>query len=380
MLLCPHATKKSPTVYVRSAPPCWKNTILSAASHLIHFSLSLPVLPTHPPDFIPSEKFAEERREKMNINATGFLWPEEEKLILFLIKAQEDGIAWDASEHGSFRDDYFDPVVIPTIEHIPWVEQNIPIPPSIYDKVIQILKEKIRVGVYERSNSSYQSKWFCVLKKDGKSLRLVHDLQPLNAVTIKDSGAPPILEFYADNLGGWGCYTGLDLFVAFDHCALSVQSQDLTTFQTPLGLLRLTSLPMGATNSVQVLQGDVSFILQDEMPDVAAAFMDDVNIKGPPTRYETTEDGWYTSTAFSDPPNQDRPVICTPGPDGRFYEVFGENLAIRRFVWEHVHNVNRVLQRVKKAGGTFSGWKMDVRYIIPLLYMQQWCLSFILSE
>ena len=124
-----------------------------------------------------------------------------------------------------------------------------------------------------------------------------------NAITIKYSGAPPILEFYGNNPGRWGCYMGLDLFVAFNHHTLSVQSQDLTTFQTPLGLLQLTSLPMGATNSVQVLQGDVSFILQDKMPDVAAAFMDDINIKGPPTRYETTQDGWYTSMAFSDPPN-----------------------------------------------------------------------------
>ena len=138
----------------------------------------------------------------MSINATSFLWLEEEKLVLFLIKVQEAGIAWDASERGNFRKDYFDPVIILTIEHIPWVEWNIPILPSIHNEVIRILKEKIRVGVYERSNSLYQSKWFCVLKKDGKSLCLVHDLQPLNAVTIKDSGAPPILEFYADNLGG----------------------------------------------------------------------------------------------------------------------------------------------------------------------------------
>jgi len=31
--------------------------------------LSLPILPTHPPDFIPSKKFTQEHREKMNINA-----------------------------------------------------------------------------------------------------------------------------------------------------------------------------------------------------------------------------------------------------------------------------------------------------------------------
>ena len=64
--------------------------------------------------------------------------------------------------------------------------------------------------------------------------------------------------------------------------------------------------------------------------------------------------------AFSDPPYQSRPVICVSGPDGRFYEVLGDNLAIHRFVWEHVHNVNRVLQRIEKAGGMFSRWKMEI--------------------
>jgi len=65
----------------------------------------------------------------------------------------------------------------------------------------------------------------------------MHDLQPLNTVMIQDLGAPPILKFYADNLSGRGSYMGLDLFVAFDHRSLAVQSQDLMTFQTPLSLL-----------------------------------------------------------------------------------------------------------------------------------------------
>ena len=63
---------------------------------------SLPLLPTHPPEFSPSEKFTEEWKEEMNINASNFLWLEEEKLILFLIKAQEEGIAWDVAKQGSF--------------------------------------------------------------------------------------------------------------------------------------------------------------------------------------------------------------------------------------------------------------------------------------
>jgi len=106
----------------------------------------------------------------MNINPSGFLWLEEENLVLFLIKAQEEAIAWDPTKHGNFRKDYFEPIIIPTVPHTPWVEHNIPIPPGIYDEVVRIIKEKIKIGVYERSNSSYQSKWFCIIKKDGKSL------------------------------------------------------------------------------------------------------------------------------------------------------------------------------------------------------------------
>ncbi len=66
---------------------------------------------------------------------------------------------------------------------MPWVHKNIPIPTGLLDKVIKMFKEKIAAGVYKPSDASYHSCWFCVLKKNG-SLHLVHNLQPLNAVTI----------------------------------------------------------------------------------------------------------------------------------------------------------------------------------------------------
>jgi len=58
----------------------------------------------------------------MNINPLGFLWLEEHKLVPFLIREQEAAIAWDPSEHGYFRKDYFKAIVLPSVEHIPWVE------------------------------------------------------------------------------------------------------------------------------------------------------------------------------------------------------------------------------------------------------------------
>lgn len=100
-----------------------------------------------------------------------------------------------------------------------------------------------------------------MLKKDGKALQLIHDLQLLNQVTIKDASAPPILKTYAESFGSHGCYGMFDLFVGFDQYALDKRSWDLTTSQTPLGALCLTSILMGYTNSAQIFHGDVPFIL-----------------------------------------------------------------------------------------------------------------------
>ena len=39
------------------------------------------------------------------------------------------------------------------------------------------------------------------------------------------------------------------------------------------------------------------------------------------------------------------------------YEMIKENKGIRRFVWEHFQNLNRVVQHMKYCGGTFLGPK-----------------------
>jgi len=119
--------------------------------------VNLPILPTHPPEFEPGERYTREQIEAMPVNEDGFLWPEEVKLVHYLIREHEYAFAWNENEKGKFSDEYFDPVVIPTVEHIPWVLRNIPIPPGIYDKVVEVIKHKIRTGVFESSNLSYRS-------------------------------------------------------------------------------------------------------------------------------------------------------------------------------------------------------------------------------
>ncbi|THG93767.1 hypothetical protein EW026_g7561 [Hermanssonia centrifuga] len=140
----------------------------------------LPQLPLHPPSFSPGLRYTQERYDEYPVDIAGWLSEEERRLVEWLVLTHEHVFAWEENEKGAFTRELFDPILLPTIEHTPWVMKNIPIPPGIYEDVCQVLKTKIEAQVYEPSNSSYRSKWFCVLKKDKKSLRLVHDLQPLN--------------------------------------------------------------------------------------------------------------------------------------------------------------------------------------------------------
>ena len=199
-------------------------------------------------------------------------------------------------EKGKFSDDYFDPVVTPTVEHVPWVLKNILILPGKYNKIIRIIKDKITSGVYELSNSSYCSCWFCIYKKDGKSLHIVHNLQPLNAIAIKDSTQPPNVELLAESFGRYSCYTTFNLFVGFDQHCLDAESCDLTTFQTLLDTFQLTSILMGYTNSMQIQHSDLMFILQDEIPHVAKPFIDDCPCKGPKTHLRISQQNIQSHT------------------------------------------------------------------------------------
>jgi len=144
----------------------------------------MPTLPTHPPDFVPGVCFTQERADKLDLDPANWLWPDKLKLIHWLIWVHEKAFTWDASECSHLNETFFPPYKIPTIPHTPLSQCNIPIPSSTLGEVIHIIKEKIQSGVYEPSTMAYRLCWFCIVKKDRKLLHLVHDLQPLNAVTI----------------------------------------------------------------------------------------------------------------------------------------------------------------------------------------------------
>ena len=288
--------------------------------------LSLLELPTHLPDFTPGKHLTQECLNTLALNANNFLWPEELKLVHHILKINELMLTWTEAEKGRFCDKYFAPIRIPVIEHVPWAHKNLPIPPGILEDVIKLVKEKFAAGVYERSDASYHSHWFCVEKKNG-TLHLVHDLQPLNAITICNSGVPPIPDQIIEAMAGQSCYLLLDLFVGYDYCMLDESSRNLTTVQFPIGTMRLTSLPTGWTGTILIFHGDVIFILEPEIPNPAQPFIDNTGVKGPPTCYKI---------------------------EGGGYETIPANPQIRHFIWEHVNDVYRIIHHFLCTGTAIS--------------------------
>ena len=114
-------------------------------------------------------------------------------------------------------------------------------------------------------------------------------------MTIRNAAIPPFVDQFVEGIAGHSCFSMLDLLIGYDHRTLDVSSCDLTSFQSPLGALWNTSLPQGSTNTMAIFHGDVTFILEPEIPNVAKPFLDDTVVKGPASCYETQDGGYETA-------------------------------------------------------------------------------------
>jgi hypothetical protein len=73
----------------------------------------------------------------------------------------------------------------------------------------------------------------------------MHSLEPLNKVTIKHTGVTLFTDQISEHFAGHSCSGMLDLYVGYDEHGISPELCDLTTFQSPFGMLQLITLPMG---------------------------------------------------------------------------------------------------------------------------------------
>jgi RNase H-like domain found in reverse transcriptase len=263
-----------------------------------------------------------DRLAKMQIG-NGFLTKEERQLFVDILFEFEGAIAFEDSEMGMLREEVEPPVKIHTIPHEPWQQQNLCLLKAMQETATAIVKEKLELGVLEHCQGPYRSRYFLVQKKSG-SWRFINDVQPLNGVTIKESGMPLAVDEFLEDFAGYPISSAMDYYSGYYEIGLDPASRDLTAFMVPdVGLVRMTRLPQGWTNSVSCFQRIMGKVHWALIPDKCRPFIDDVGLKGPKNRYGDVE--------------------CEPG--------------IRKFVWEHAQIFRQFMESTWRAGLTISGLK-----------------------
>jgi hypothetical protein len=201
-----------------------------------------------------------------------------------VISQREKGLAFDKSEQGIFKPEYFLDYVMETVPHVPWTLPPIRPPKAIIATLTKMINDQLAAGKYKTSWSSYHLQMFAVAKPKG-GICIVHNLQPLNTVSVKDSGLPPNINDFADSFVGHSVYIVVDLYAGYDHRHLAEESQELTTSDSPLGPVKLTTLPQGYTNSMQEFMKTVTHMIRPMIPEKAEAFVNDIAGKGPKMWY-----------------------------------------------------------------------------------------------
>ncbi len=345
------ATKKYKPVdrKVRPVPTYMPNP---SAQRFKPISIPTPLpLPFSPPsisNFVPTNRLTRERLDLILSKVPdGFLTPTEIDLLVYILDTRQGALAFCDNERGTFNRQYYPDYIIPHMEHTPWVQEPIRIPKAVESEVRLLLANQRKAGKYEYSCASYRSRVFPVAKTGGK-LRLVHDLQEMNKIVIRDAALPPRPDDFAESFVGRAVYGVADLFSGFDARTLAEVSRDLTTFHCLDGPERLTVLPQGCTNSVQEFQRCARHAIQPEIPNHADVFIDDCGIKGPRSRYND--------------------------------EVLPENPGIRKFIYEYAMTLDRVFARFEESGLTASGTKLiiaspKVQIVGSVVSLEGWHLA-----
>ena len=139
----------------------------------------------------------------------------------------------------------------------------------------KIVEDLERVDLIEPTHSDWAAPSLMVPKEDG-TYRLVVDYRGLNKQIEKTCWPLPRINEVIDSLEGNLYFSNIDLLSGYFQRALEEESQNVTTFITPLGLYKLKRLPMGLVSAPGAFQNLMELIFAGLSYEVALVYLDDV--------------------------------------------------------------------------------------------------------
>ncbi|GBG65723.1 hypothetical protein CBR_g52318 [Chara braunii] len=254
---------------------------------------------------------------KLIIGEPDFLLPQERTLMVELMKKRHRAYAFSYEERGRLDVDKIPMIRIHTVPHEPWNMRGARYPnPDEEKKVVDYLDGKIRTHVADYSSGPYASPWFCFIKPNG-TLRWVQDLQRLNAVTVRDAGGMPNADALSESCVGRPIISLIDLYSRYDQFPVYPPDRPVTAMHMPRGLIHMNVAPQGWTNAVAMVQRAMIRVMQSVSPHITQPYIDDLAVKD-----------------------------CDEVSPG-----------VRRFVWKHIQDLDKVLSLLEENNLMASGAK-----------------------
>lgn len=139
------------------------------------------------------------------------------------------------------------------------------------------VKELLRQGLIEPSNSPYGAPIIFVQKKDG-TLRMCCDWRKLNAQTIKSRYPLPRIDELLDSLQGAKFFSSLDLQSGYHQILIHPEDAPKTAFTTPFGHYQWKVMSFGLCNAPAIFQETMNTALAPLLRKGALVYMDDILI------------------------------------------------------------------------------------------------------
>lgn len=129
---------------------------------------------------------------------------------------REEALAWDFSEIGRVKEEVAPPQKIRTVPHEAWQVANFSTPRALLPVVIEMLKERMRVGIYEYCSGPYRNPWFLVKKQSAGKYRLVNAAVEINKRSIRDTNLPLSLNKFAEYFAGCQIASLVDFYSKYN--------------------------------------------------------------------------------------------------------------------------------------------------------------------
>lgn len=143
--------------------------------------------------------------------------------------------------------------------------------------VKEYIEEMLGKDYIRPSTSPYAAPVLIVKKPDG-GLRVCVDYRALNALTVPNRNAPPLIKETLAKLCAAKIYSKFDIIAAFNEIRVKRGDEHKTAFLTRYGLFEYNVMPFGLCNAPATFQAFINEVLREYLDVFCTAYLDDILI------------------------------------------------------------------------------------------------------